>query len=155
MDFEINGIKYTCVKLNAILQFHIMRRLAPLLSGLAPLASLSSAPAGATIDEVKHGLSSNPESLEKALAAIGGALAALSNADAEYVLHGLLAAVNRHEPHGLGQYPVAVENRIMYQDITMPEMLQLAWKAIQFNFSNFFNGLPSILSAAAPKANGQ
>jgi hypothetical protein len=39
----------------------------------------------------------------------------------------------------------------MYDDIDMAAMLQLAWKALEFNLSGFFAALPSDLKEATQK----
>jgi hypothetical protein len=43
----------------------------------------------------------------------------------------------------------------MYDDITMPTMLKLAWEALSFNMSGFFAALPSDLKEAAQKVSAQ
>lgn len=133
MEFELSGNKYIVGKLDARLQFHIIRRLAPVLSELAP--ALKNKNVGA-----------------EALVPLTGAIAKLSDEDADYCLFGLLKAVNRFQGQGLGTGPVATGNTLMYNDIDVPTMLQLAWKSMSFNMSGFFAGLPSDLKEAVQTA---
>lgn len=136
MELELDGHTYRIGKLDARAQFHIVRRLAPVLGELAP-----------ALQGGKGGLD--------ALPLIATAVAKLSDADADYCIFGLLKVVRRKQPNGLGWGPVATENLLMYDDIGMTQMLKLAWEALTFNMSGFFAALPSDLKDAAQKAKGQ
>ena len=136
MELELDGHTYRVGKLDARAQFHIVRRLAPVLGELAP-----------ALQGGKGGLD--------ALPLIATAVAKLSDADADYCIFGLLKVVSRKQPNGLGWGPVATENLLMYDDIGMTQMLKLAWEALTFNMSGFFAALPSDLKEAAQKAKGQ
>lgn len=136
MEFETEGRTYRVNKIDARSQFHIVRRLAPVLGQVAP-----------AVQGGKGGMD--------ALPALADAIAKLSDDDADYVLFGLLKVVSRKQDQGLGWGPVATGNLIMYDDITMPIMLKLAWQALSHNMSGFFAALPSDLKEAALKANAQ
>jgi len=133
MEFELNGQTYRTGKIDARSQFHIVRRLAPVLGEIAPAAA-----------------GGNMGGLD-ALPPLANAIAKLSDADADYCLFGLLAVVSRKQPQGTGWGPVSTGNTLMYADIDMVGMLQLAWKALEFNMSGFFAALPSDLKEAAQK----
>lgn len=136
MEYELNGQTYRIGKLDARAQFHIVRRLAPVLGELAP-----------SIQGGKNGL--------EALPAIASAIAKLSDADADYCLFGLLRVVSRKQANGLGWSPVSTENLMMFDDIDMAAMLRLAWQTLSYNISGFFAALPSDLKDARPKASAQ
>ena len=136
MELELDGHTYRVGKLDARAQFHIVRRLAPVLGGLAP-----------ALQGDKGGLDALPP--------IATAVAKLSDADADYCIFGLLKVVSRKQPNGLGWGPVSTENLLMYDDIGMTQMLKLAWEALTFNMSGFFAALPSGLKEAAQKAKGR
>lgn len=124
MEFEVNGITYRASKLDAMKQFHIVRRLAPIL------AEISSAFKGETME---------------ALSSMADALARLDDKDANMILFGLLNAVERKELHGVGYSKITTANEtLMYQDIDLPAMLQIAYKSGVYNFQDFFQKLPSI-----------
>lgn len=137
MDFELNGQTYRAGTIDARTQFHIVRRLAPVFGELVP----------AMRGGAKDGLD--------ALPAIAGALAKLSDADADYCIFGLLKAVTRKQAQGLGWGPVSVGETLMYDDITMSLMLQLAWQTFSVNLSGFFDALPSDLKEAAQVASAR
>jgi hypothetical protein len=136
MELELDGHTYRVGKLDARAQFHIVRRLAPVLGELAP-----------ALQGGKGGLDALPP--------IATAVAKLSDADADYCIFGLLKVVSRKQPNGLGWGPVATENLLMYDDIGMTQMLKLAWEALTFNMSGFFAALPSDLKEAAQKVKGR
>ncbi len=135
MELELDGQNYRIGKLDARAQFHIMRRLAPVIGELAP--ALQGGKGG------KGGI--------EALPAIAGAIAKLTDADADYCIFGLLKVVSRKQPNGLGWGPVATGELLMYDDIDMPQMLKLAWEALAFNMAGFFAAMPSALKEAVQK----
>ena len=137
MEFELAGQSYRAGKIDARAQFHIVRRLAPVLGELAPSLAAGS----------KQGM--------EALPALANAIAKLSDTDADYCLFGLIGVISRKQPQGMGWGPVSTGTTLMYEDVTMPVMLQLAWKSLQFNMSGFFAALPSDLKEAAQKASAQ
>lgn len=136
MELELDGHTYRVGKLDARAQFHIVRRLAPVLGELAP-----------ALQGGKGGLDTLPP--------IATAVAKISDADADYCIFGLLKVVSRKQPNGLGWGPVSTENLLMYDDIGMTQMLKLAWEALTFNMSGFFAALPSDLKEATQKAKGR
>lgn len=136
MEFIVDGITYRATKLNAIEQFHIVRRLAPVIGRVAPLFK---------------GAGGNDDN--KAFSAMAEAIAALPDADADYCIFGLLKAVTRKQDKGNGWGAVTVAGRLQYDDITLPAMLQIAWNALQHNLSNFFDALPSSLREQIQTAN--
>jgi len=124
MEFEVNGITYKASKLDAMKQFHIVRRLAPIL------AEISSAFKGDTME---------------VLSSMAIALAKLEDKDANMILFGLLNAVERKEPQGVGYSKITTaDNGFMYQDIDLQAMLQIAYNVGVYNFKDFFQKLPSI-----------
>lgn len=130
MEFELNGVEYRVSNLDARRQFHIMRRLSPMLAELATAVNVKS------------------ESLD-ALQPLANALAGMSDSDADYCLFGLLACVQKRQ--GKTWSKICVDNQLMFADMTMPVMLQLAVKAFQFNFGDFFQQPAQILNATVSK----
>ncbi len=118
-EFELNGNQYRVGHINALTQFHVARRLAVILSEMA--AAFQSG-----------------KNEDASLSAMANAISKLSDEDANYCLFSLLKAITRAQKNGMGWGPVCSANSLMYDDITMPVMLQLAWKSLQFNMSDFF-----------------
>ena len=134
-EFTHAGVTYQAGKLDAMRQFHVTRRLAPFLPKLA----------GA-------GLPSDPGSLSQAavfafLEPLAACVAAMSDADAEYVLHTCLSVVERRQDAG-GWAKVMAGGRLMFEDMDMAAMLVCAFHVLQHNLSGFFAALPSASFAA-------
>ena len=123
MDVELNGVEYRLEKIDARRQFHVMRRLSPMLAELSEAVS-----GGKGSDEI--------------LSPLANALSKMTDADADYCLMTLLTGARRKQ--GATWSKVVVDDQLMFADISMADMLQLAFKAFQLNFDSFFQSLPQI-----------
>jgi hypothetical protein len=142
LDFEIGGVKYRAGKLNPFEQFNILRKLAPVFAAVASTAE-SGVMAGLISGE-------SEADLAKLLPPVLQGLADLPEEDANAVLFGCLRAVQRES--GAGYAPVMAQGaqRLMFEDIDLPVMLQLAWKVLEHNLSGFFQG--KVAGGALPTA---
>lgn len=147
-EFPCGGNTYTAGKLDARTQFHIVRRLAPFLKGLVPI--IGKMKSGETASDAV-----NPEEGIKALPEIGEVLAKMDDETADYVIFGLLNIVRRKQDNGMGWAPVSSGNNLMFSDITMPQMLTLAGRALAANMGDFFAVLNSALSQHGQKQSDQ
>lgn len=120
MEFEINGQAYLAGKMNTFKQFHVSRRLVPAF-GVA---------AAAISGEVKF---------EDLVQPIMQAIASMTDADCDFILDACLGVVKRRQ-HGDSWAPIYAgsSQSLMFDDIDMPTMLQIAGKVIQDNLSGFF-----------------
>ena len=134
---QINGHDYNFGKLNARKQFHIMRRLTPVLSELTPLIKMFNQKRD---DESNTGL----QLIEHIAKTLGG----LKDDDADFILDGLLDSITRDNGNGLGFSSVRVNGVTMFADIDMPTELTLAYHAIKANFTDFIPAIRSALSKA-------
>lgn len=130
LEFEHKGVAYKVGKLDAMRQFHVVRRLAPFLATLA----------GSGIKPGQVG-----DDMAGLLEPLAGLLGSMSDADAEYVLMACLSAAERKQPAG-GWAKVVGGGSLMFEDIDMAAMLHIAWQVIQHNLSGFFAGLPQGLT---------
>jgi len=118
---DVGGFQYRIGRIDARKQFHVARRLAPLLAGLGDAASL------------------NGDGFAKFLGPIADALSHMSDDDVDYVLDACLSVCHRVQPNGQGAQ-VMTRSGLMFQDIDMGQMIQLAVKVIQSNLGGFFPG---------------
>ncbi len=132
MDFEINGVSYRSDRMDAFRQFHVARKLAPVVSEVVPFLAR-----GVSLDS---GLSD----LEPVMKAI----AAMPEDDCNYVLQSCLSVVRRQQ--GQGYAPVWNDGaqRMMFADVDLPVMLQIAARVLQDNLSSFTGALPSASTVA-------
>lgn len=140
-DFEIGGRKFKLNKIDAFKQFHIVRRVGPILSDLIP--AMKDAAKFSSIEAVeKLSDSEKADLFSKMAGPIMSGLARLSDADADLVLKGLLASVEMQQPP-LNNWAKLVQGDIvMIQDLELGTMVQIAGRAFMFNLAGFFGALP-------------
>lgn len=135
-DFEIGTRKFKLNKIDAFKQFHIARRIAPILADLLPAMK--------DIQKVQKGELSETEKLDefvKIAAPLMNGLSKLSDEDANRILFGLLASVEVQQQTG-NWAKIANGESLMMQDLELPILLQVAGRAFAFNLSGFFAALP-------------
>ena len=136
-DFELGGRNFQIRKIDPFKQFHIVRRIGPILKDLLPVLGDLKSLADLSLPE-----SEQLAGIAKFMSPLMDGLSKLSDWDAEVVLNGLLQAVEMQQPSGhwakvcTGTPPV-----LMVQDLELPALLTLAGKAFMFNLSGFFAAL--------------
>lgn len=127
---EIGSEHYSIGKLPALKQFHVMRRIAPLLESMQGDTG--------TAEDAFIG---------KVLAAVGK----MSDEDTDYVVGTCLSVCSRQV--GTQQAPVASGSgatfRLMFEDMDMATMIRLTIECIKVNIGSFFGALPDGASAGA------
>jgi hypothetical protein len=118
---EVGGQKYRIGRIDARKQFHVARRLAPLLAGMSALGDKSAGFAAL-------------------IGPLTDALSGMSDEDVDYVLDVCLGACQRIQPNGQGAPVIARGGALMFEDMDMGQMIQLAVKVIQENLGGFFPG---------------
>ena len=135
-EVEFQGVQYRIGTLDCFKQFHVTRRLAPLLAGLAK-ASEQVPPA---VKESEDGAARWFESIAGPMAE---AFANLSDETADYIIQTCLGVVQRDAGKGTWA-PLLRNKRLMYEDLDMTTMVGLTIAVIQENLAGFFS------SALAP-----
>lgn len=122
-ETAIGGYRYRIGRLDVFRQFHVARRLAPILSAMASTFK----PTGKKLD------------MARIIAAVSEAMGKLSEEDADYILKTCLTVVERQVASEVDQYaPVFVSGMMMFADIELPQMLDLTLQVIQENLLRFF-----------------
>lgn len=136
-DFEIGNRKFKLCKLEAFKQFHVVRRLTPILSDLLPGIG--------SFQKLKgYELLSEDQKLDQVAKFAGPVftgLAKLSDTDADFVLYGLLSAVEMQQTTG-NWAKVSTGSMLMIQDMDLAVLIQLAGRSFMYNLSGFFAALP-------------
>lgn len=128
-EIDIGGNKYQIAKLNAFQQFHVARRIAPIMFSLGTAASTFLAKDKETA------------AVLKAIEPMVNVISQMSDADSQYVLNACLSVCSRQQ--GSGYSRIFVDGSgLMFQDIDLPTMMQLAYAVIQDNLGNFIHALP-------------
>lgn len=130
-SFEISGKKFKVSKINVMKQYHVVRRIAPILGEMIP--SIKS------IAKKSENLSQE-EMLDQAaeiLTPIMNGLSKLSDKDSDFVLFTLLSAVEVQQE--TGNWARLVQNdSLMFDTFELPILLQAAGRSFMFNMSGFF-----------------
>jgi|SRR5665213_626046 len=138
-DFEVGTRKFKLNKIDAFKQFHIVRRLAPILGDLLPVAHKLSKVSPDQMGEDQF----------QALSPIMVGISKLSDEDANRVLLGLCSAVEMQQMPAGNWARVATDAGLMFQDLELSVLLQVAAKAFMYNLSGFFAVLPQVSHGGA------
>ncbi len=132
-DFQAGGRDFKLSKIDPFKQFHIVRRLGPILGDIIPIAQ--------KLKDLKDEGQSEDEKFEvisRLAKPIMDGLSKLSDEDANKVLLGLLSSVEvKQMPQG-NWARIARDDVFMIQDIDLPIMLQAAGRAFAYNLKSFF-----------------
>ena len=130
---KIEGHDYQIGILDVMIQFHIARRLAPLMAqlGTAALSKIGTA----RLSEGNFG----PDLLVVILGPIAEVISQMSDEDAEYIINNCLAVAMR-EQKPAGWVPVVARgtNRRMFDDMKLTELLGITIATIEENLGDFF-----------------
>lgn len=129
---EVAGLQVKVSRIPAIKQYHIVRRLAPIMADLVPLATKFQ---GMSDDDLKKDQS-------EAIAPILNGIGKMSDKDSEYVLFSLLEACEIHQKE-FGSWAKVVQGGVLqFQDLPLPTLFQVAAQAFRVNLTGFFAALP-------------
>lgn len=131
-EVQIEPHVYQIGKLPAMTQFHVVRRIGPVLATM-----------GVSITEVVQSGKSLRDNADL-LSVMGTAsevVARMSNDDVEYVIHSCLAVVKRRQ----GERWMAVQTgkQFQFQDMDMQLMLRLTIEVLKENLAGFFPQAPA------------
>lgn len=121
VEVAIGDKVYLIGKMNATDQFHVFRRVMPLL---API-----------LESIRSGIGFGPLMLVK----ISEDIAKLSDEQLNYVINACMSVV---EVQTAGKpLKLIVNGRQMFGDMDLPVMLQITWAVLMENFKPFLTGL--------------
>lgn len=140
LEFEIAGHRYRAEKLDAFRQLHVSRKIAPIVPKLLPMF-LKFAETG---DAIKNDLAGMAQAFEP----LAQALADMPDADCEYVFNACLGVVARNQQGNWAS--IWTNGGLMFDDIDLGTMVQIAAKVIWDSLGNFIQGL-LVNKGAGPK----
>jgi hypothetical protein len=146
-EFQVGEHTYrTTRKLNVFVQDKLIRRLSPPLSGAAPaLVDIAAAMGGKDLDKIALADLLGKDVLD-GLGPIAKALASVPDEDADFIFSTCLGVVTRRQPGGTGWSPVMSSGGLMFDDLGLMDMYQLAWRVLSENLSSFFASLGLTIS---------
>ncbi|HDR9022693.1 TPA: hypothetical protein QDB09_003247 [Burkholderia vietnamiensis] len=169
-EVQLNGGRYVIGKLNAMQQFHVSRRIAPIIPPMIPvlmkfyaeleqadvareqaranaaLAALAegkgpSEAADAPAADKSRELLSMVDAIAPVLQPFADALAGLKDEDAEYVFGTCLSVVERWQGASWAKVWNIAHKTSMFDDIGIDVMLPLVVRVVVANLGPFINGL--------------
>jgi hypothetical protein len=169
-EIQLNGARYAIGKLSAKQQFHVSRRIAPVIPPMIPvlmkfyaeLEQADNARVQARTNAALAALAEGTQPTESALPAaqderrdilalvdavapvlqpFADALADLKDEDADYVFDTCLSVVERQQAHGWSKIWSAQRNTAMFDDIGIDVMLPLVVRVVVANLGPFISGL--------------
>lgn len=144
-EFTVNGQNYRTSKLDAMRQFHLSRKIAPIIPTLIPVfAKLAKGEA----EQNDTPLSNDIEKLAPLFEPFAQAIAGMSDEMAEYVMGTCLSVVSRQQ--GTTWSPAwSVQQQVaMFDDIDAGAMVQICAYVVRESLGPFLAGL---LSASGSK----
>jgi hypothetical protein len=133
--FSFNNKEFKLNKINALKQYHITRRISPLLGEIIPVFSKiakSNTENLAEDEKIEH-MILLAEPLLKGFAK-------MSEADSEKLLHDLLMSVEMKQPSG-NWAKLSNGDSLMFADLDLKTLLVAAGRVFMFNLSDFFVAL--------------
>lgn len=134
IEFEVGGKKYQAGRLSVFDQMAVAKRLMPAIKNLvtpefinATRSKLESENGG----EAKIGVSA-------IVPAIADAIYSLKDEDAERIVRTSLKVVSRQNSGGAFSPLLASSGDLLFDDVSLPNMLQIAWKVIESHLGDFF-----------------
>lgn len=154
-EFEINGELYRSGKLDTFKQLHVSRKIAPLVPKVLPaFAAIAKAKRaegavlGDALNDARNLVVQDIDLIAKAIEPVTNVMAEMSDADVEYLFANCLAVVQRKQ--GKDWAPVWRNDSLMFDDIELPQMTQIAMKVIWDNLGPFIQGLLAKQGASNP-----
>jgi hypothetical protein len=135
MEEEFNNVKYRFGRMNAMKQFHVLRRLAPLATrmGEVDFASLLGPPG----EDGRPVLKSLLSQLGR-FQPLADAFNKMPEEDCEYIINACLSVVTREQGPTFVPIWSSQAGRPMFDDIDMMLMINLTVRTLMENLSGFF-----------------
>ena len=160
-EIQLGGKRYQIGKLNAMQQFHVSRRIAPIIPSMIPvlmkfyaeversrnvvanaaLAALAADTGEAGAAAEQRDVLGLVDSIAPVLQPFADSLANLKDEDAEYVFGTCLSVVERQHQNGWAKVWSAAHKTSMFDDMDMGSMLPLVVRVVVENLGPFINGL--------------
>ncbi|OXJ16636.1 phage tail assembly chaperone [Burkholderia sp. HI2500] len=158
-EIQLGGKRYQIGKLNAMQQFHVSRRIAPIIPSMIPvlmkfyaeIERSRNAAANAALGALAAGEDASAaeqrdmlglvDSIAPVLQPFADALAGLKDEDAEYVFGTCLSVVERQHQNGWAKVWSAAHKTSLFDDMDMGSMLPLVVRVVVENLGPFINGL--------------
>lgn len=149
IEFEVGSHQYRAGKLDAFQQLHLSRKIAPLLPKLLPTIVQLAAARG---EEDENDTPLDLPALAASVGPLTETLAQMNDADVEYIFNTCLSVVSRQQqPSGWAPVWNKPSHSPMFEDLELPDLLQIVVKVVGDNLGPFMRGLPGQLRPSSPQ----
>lgn len=131
-EFTINGINYRAGSLDAFKQFHLSRKIAPIVPTVIPVFLKLSQ---------QGNLSGDLTGVAEVLEPFANGIADMDDETAEYIIHVCLSVVQRQNGPMWTNVWNASNNVCMFDDMDLSVILKIVFRVIQDNLAPFIQGL--------------
>lgn len=139
-EFSVNGQNYRSAKIDAMRQFHLSRKLAPIIPTLIPVF-LQLAETRKASDKPLSG--EDMSSLSVLLEPFAEGIASISDEHAEYILGTCMSVVQRQQGTTWMSVWNSGQKVCMFDDIDAGSMIQIGFQVIRESLGPFISGLLS------------
>lgn len=143
-EMTVDGRTYQIGKLNALQQFHLTRRLGPVL-----------VVAGISLDMLRKGMKVDIGDLVAIAGPVMDIVSRMSDEDSEYIVFMCLGVCRMKQGDSWAPLLSPESKQLMFQNMEMPEMLRVALEVIKVNLGNFLTGLGDELTSQSSLGQGQ
>lgn len=138
-EIEHRGHKYRIGRLPAMEQFHITRRLTPVLSHMRPL--------------IQRAINKQELDQTEAISSILAGIGELKDEDANYIFAKTLGVIQREVGNSWAQvWPKGASQSSYDNEFDMVDLVTLAFHSMRINMAGFMDALPSNLGLKAGQA---
>jgi hypothetical protein len=144
-EHVINDVRYQIGRMPVKDQFHVARKIAPVVAGLGRGYAMAAISATNSSND-----SGGDESLFEALTPVADIVSQMQDAEWDYVLNKCLSVVAKW--NGQGWARVMSNGNMMFDDMDLPTMVQLVMEVVQSNLGPSLQGL---LGQGSPQGDSQ
>jgi hypothetical protein len=145
-DFSIGERKFKLSKIDVIRQFHIVRRLAPMIGDIIPVAHKLQKMGSFDVNQLTD---AQAEALAPLINRSLDLFSKLPDQDAEMILKGLCSCIELHQPASNNWAKIVAGDMFAFQDLGLSLLLQCAGRAFMYNLGSFFDALPQVSHGGA------
>lgn len=147
MEVELDGATYLVGTMKARQQRNVFRRILPFLAptqeALGTLVKALQTELGGTAEEFASAVAqdSSEDDFFKAVGPLAKAIAALSDADADYIFETCLSVVRRKTAGALQVIITSDGSTMQFEDIKLLQQIKLTFYVLKENYADFFSAL--------------
>jgi hypothetical protein len=135
---------YQVGKLNAMQQFHVTRRLGPVL-----------VVAGITVDMLRKGVKMELGGIVALAGPVMEVLSKMTDEETEYIIFTCLSVCKLRQGEGWAPLMSPDGKKLMFSNLELPEMVRVVCEVLKDNLGNFLPGLGVELTSQSSSGQGQ